>query len=271
MDGTILILAPKLREAMRKAGELVLFELPDQALVEIPIEMQAIVGRFLDFDRSLDQFWSDYARVTGLAEPFVRAARYSCDDFLLELRKAKLVKPELQVACYGSLQDEKDRSRLSEKLLALELRSKISRIDVKDWRGYLAEELQSSESSFKNAYDNFVGLLRAGLKTAILWSASAGPIVNFLRQNSCPFRVRYVMTYLKPPLTVLLAVARIRGLNNIMDHEIEIAVRMHLQYLDYVVSSENLDAAHKRWQETIQTTGKHKVLSTQSPRRSIPQ
>lgn len=271
MNGAILILAPKLREAMRKAGELVSFELPDQALVEIPIEIQAIVGRFLDFDRSLDQFWSDYARVTGLAEPFVRAARYSWDDFLLELRKAKLVKPELQVACYGSLQDEKDRSRLSEKLLALELRSKISRIDVKEWRGYLAEELLSSESSFENAHDHFVGLLRGGLKTAILWCASASPIVNFLRQSSCPFRVHYVMTYLKPPLTVLLNVARVRGLNNITDREIETGVKMHLQYLDHVISSQNLDAAHKRWQETVQPVGGYKVLSTPSPRCSISQ
>jgi hypothetical protein len=254
VNGAILILAPELREAMRKAGELVSFELPDLALVEVPIEMQRISQGFLDFDRSLDQFWSYYERATGLAGPFVRAARYSWDHFLLELRKAKLVKPELKIACYGSVEDEKDHARLSEKLLALELRSKISRIDVKEWRGYLAEELQNSESNFRSAYDRLVWRLRGGLKKAILWCGSASPIVNVLRKNGCQLQVRYAVTYFKPPLAALVAVARIRGLDNITDREIETVVKMHLQYLNFVISSENLDVAHRRWEDMVRLT-----------------
>ncbi|MGA3296065.1 MAG: hypothetical protein ABSD41_01290 [Candidatus Bathyarchaeia archaeon] len=254
MNCTILIFTPKLREAMWSAGKLIMFELPDLVLVEIPIEMHGIVRGFLDFDRSLDQFWLDYERATGLAGPFVRAARYSWDHFLLELRKAKLVKPELKVACYGSVEDEKDRTRLSEKLLALELRSKISRIDVKEWRGYLAEELLSSQSTFKSAYDRLIGSLRGGLRKAVLWCGSASPIVNVLRKNGCPLQVHYVLTYLKPPLVALLAVARIRGLDNITDREIETGVKMHLQYLDFVISGENLDAAHRRWEDMVRLT-----------------
>jgi hypothetical protein len=251
---TLLILTPKLREAMRKAGELVSSELPDLMLVEIPVEMQGVLQDFLNFDRSLDQFWSEYERGAGLTGPFVRATRYSWDHFLLALRKAKLVKPELEVACYGSVQDERDRTRLSEKLLALELRSKISRIDVKDWRGYIAEDLLSSQSSFENAYSRVVGWLRGGRKKAVLWCGSASPIVNVLRKNGYPLQVRYVMAYVKPPLTALLAVARIHGLDNITDREIEAGVKMHLQYLDLVISSENLDAAHRRWENTIHLT-----------------
>jgi hypothetical protein len=249
-----LILAPKLREAMWRAGRLISFELPDLALLEMPVEILAIMQRFFDFDRSPEQFWSDYERATGLAGPFVRAARYSWEHFLLELRKAKLVKPELEVACYGSLRDEKDRTRLSEKLLALELRSKISRIDVKDWREHLAEELLSSQSSFKSAYDRLVGRLRGGLKKAVVWCGSASPIVNVLRKNGCPLQVRYVVSYLKPPLVALLAVARIRGLDNITDQEIETGVKMHLQYLDLVISGENLDVAHRRWEDMVRST-----------------
>jgi hypothetical protein len=228
MNCIILILAPKLREAMRKAGELVSFELPDLVLVEIPREMQGIVEGFLDFDRSLDRVWSDYEKATGLAGPFVRATRYSWDVFLLELRKAKLVKPELRVACFGSLQDENDRSRLSEKLLILELRSKISRIDVNGWRGYLMDELRSSQSSFTSVHDRLNDRLTGGLKKVVHWCGSASPIVNVLRKNECPLQVRYVITYLKPPLAMLLAVARIRGLDNITDRQIETGVKMHL-------------------------------------------
>jgi len=239
---------------MRKAGELILFELPDIALVEVPIEMQGIMQEFLDFDRSLDQFWLHYERATSLAGPFVRAARYSCDHFLLELRKAKLVKPELKVACYGSVEDERDRTRLSEKLLTLELRSKISRINVKEWRGYLAEELQSSQSSFKSAHDRLICRLRGGLKKAILWCGSASPIVNVLRKDGFQLQIRYATTYLKPPLVTLLAVARIRGLDNITDREIETGIDMHLKYFNLVISSENLDAAHKRWEDMVRST-----------------
>jgi hypothetical protein len=254
MNYTSLFLTPRLRDAMWRAGKIISFELPDLALVDMPIEAQQIVHSFLDFDRTLDQFWSDYERATGLPGPFVRAARYSWDYFLLELRKAKLVKPELKVACYGSLQDEKNRTRLSEKLLALELRSKISRIDVNEWHGYLAEELVSSQSSFKDAYDRLICRLRGGLKKAVLWCGSASPIVNVLRKNGCPVQVRYVVSYLKPPLTMLLAIARIRGLDNITDREIETGVKMHLQYLDFVISGENLDAAHRRWEDMVHLT-----------------
>jgi hypothetical protein len=181
----------------------------------------------------------------------------------LELRKARLVKPELKAACFGSVQDENGRSRLSERLLALELRSKVSRIDIKEWRGYLAEELQSSESSFNNACERLVGWLRNRLKKTVLWCGSASPIANVLRKTG-PVQVRYVIAYLKPPLTMLLAVARIHGLDNITDQEITTGVRMHLQYLDHVISAENLDAAHRRWEETVQLTGAAK-LSARSP------
>ena len=67
-------------------------------------------------------------------------------------------------------------------------------------------------------------------------------------------QVRYVIAYVKPPLTALLAVARIRGLDNITDREIETGVKMHLQYLDLVISSNNLDAAHRRWEDTFHLT-----------------
>jgi hypothetical protein len=264
VNATILFLAPKLREAMSKAGRLVGSELPDLLLIEIPGEMQAIVQRFLDFDRSLDQLWSHYESATRLSEPFVRAARYSWDGFLLELHKAKLAKPELKVACFGSVQDEKDRAKLSEKLLALELRSKISRIDVNEWRGYLAEELLSSQSSFEGAYDRLIGRLRGGLKKAVLWCGSASPIVNVLRKNGCPLQVRYVIPHLKPPLVALLAVARIRGLENITDREIETGVTMHLQYLSFVISGEDLDAAHRRWEDMVHLTVVRSHSSMQS-------
>jgi hypothetical protein len=255
MNCTILILAPKLREAMWRAGKVISFELPDLTLVELPTEMQGVVHRFLDFDRSLERFWSDYERATGLPGPFVRAARYSWEHFLLELRKAKLVKPEVEVACYGSVQDEKDRARLSEKLLALELRSNISRIDPEEWREYLAEELLTSRSSFQSTHDRLVGRLRGELdKKAVVWRGSASPIVSLLRKDGCSLQVRYVVSYLKPPLVTLLALARIRGLDNITDRAIEIGVKMHLQYLSLVISGENLDVAHRRWEEMVRST-----------------
>ena len=255
MNCTILILAPKLREAMRKAGKLLSFDPPGLALVEIPIETEGMVQGFLNFDRSLDEFWSGYEKTTGVAAPFVQAVRYSWDAFLFELRKAKLAKPELKVACYGSAQDERDRTRLSEKLLALELRSKISRIDVKEWRGYLAEELLSSQLSFEGACDRLVGKLRGRLKKSILWCGSASPIATVLRKNGYQPRVRYMVTYLKPPLNALLAVARIRGLDNITDREITTGVAIHLQYLDHVISADNLDAAHRRWEDRVHLSG----------------
>jgi hypothetical protein len=67
MNCTSLVLTPKLREAMWRAGKLISFELPDLALVKIPIEIQRIVQRFPEFDRTLDQFWSDYKKATLLA------------------------------------------------------------------------------------------------------------------------------------------------------------------------------------------------------------
>jgi hypothetical protein len=255
VNGAILFLTPKLREAMSKAGRLIWAELPDSVFVEIPMEMQATLQGLLNFDRSLDQFWSRYQSAIDLSEPFVRAARYSWDGFLLELRKGKLVKPELKVACFGSVQDEKERTKFSEKILALELRSKISRIDLNEWRGYLAEELLSSESSFKGVCDQLIDRLQGGLKKAVLWCGSANPIVNVLRKNGCPLQVRYAVTYLKPPMVALLAVARIRGLDKITDREIETCVRMHFQYLDCVISSENLDAAHRRWEDSLLLSG----------------
>jgi hypothetical protein len=122
---------------------------------------------------------------------------------------------------------------------------------VNEWRGYLAEELLGSESSFKGTCDRLIGRLRVGLRKVVLWRGSVSPIVNVLRKNGCPVQARYVTAHLKPPLVTLPAVARIRGLNNITDREIETCVRVHFQYLDCVISSENLDAANRRWEDSL--------------------
>lgn len=255
MASTSLILTPKLKEAMWRAGRLISFELPDLALVEIPIEIQRNLQRFLEYDRTIDQFWSDYERETTLAGPFVRAAKYSWEQFLLELRKATLVKPELKVGCYSSVQDEQERARRSEKLLALELRSKISNVGLGEWREYMAEELLCSRSRFERTYDRLVDRLRGELrKKAVVWCGFASPIVSVLRKDNCSPQVRYVVSYLKPPLEALLALARIRGLDSITDRTIESGVKMHLQYLSLVISGENLDVAHRRWEEMVRST-----------------
>jgi hypothetical protein len=251
---TSLILTPKLKEAMRRAGRLISFELPDLGLVEIPIEIRRNLQRFLEYDRTINEFWSDYERGTALAGPFVKAARYSWEQFLLELRKATLVKPELKVGCYGSVQDEQERARRSEKLLALELRSKISNVDLSEWREYMAEELLSSRSRFKSTCDRLVNGLRSKLKKAVVWCGSASPIVSVLRKDDCSLQVRYVVSYLKPPLEALLALARICGLYSITDRAIETGVKKHLQYLSLVISGENLDVARRRWEEMVRST-----------------
>jgi hypothetical protein len=93
-----------------------------------------------------------------------------------------------------------------------------------------------------------------GLVNAVLWCGSASTIVNVLRENGYPIQVRYAITYLKPPLVALLAGARIRGLDNITDREIESGVKMRLQYLNFVISGENLDAAHRRWEDMVRLT-----------------
>ena len=83
----------------------------------------------------------------------------------------------------------------------------------------------------------------------------ASPIANALLKNGYPLRVRYVATYIKPPLVALLAVARIRGLDKITDREVETGVKVDLQYLDLVISCENLDAAHRLWEDKVHLSG----------------
>jgi hypothetical protein len=223
--------------------------------VEIPIEIHRNLQRFIEYDRTIDEFWSDYERDTALAGPFVRAARYSWEQFLPELRKARLVKPELKVGCYGSVQEEQEHARRSEKLLALELRSKISNADLSEGRKYMAEELLFSRSRFERTYDRLVDRLRGELnKKAVVWGGSASPIVSALRNDDRSLQVRYVVSYLKPPLEALLALARIHGLDNITDRAIETGVKMHLQYLSLVIFGENLDLAHRRWEEMVRST-----------------
>ena len=87
-----------------------------------------------------------------------------------------------------------------------------------------------------------------------MWCGSASPIVNVLRENGYRLRVHYAVTYLKPPLVALLSLARIRGLNNITDQEIQVGAKMHLQYLDFVISSENVDVAHSRWEDMMRSS-----------------
>jgi len=254
---TALVLTPSRRECMWKAGKLFVSRLPDLALVEMPIEIEAGLSDFLNFERTDVQFWSYYQSLLGVTDPFLRAARYSWDLFFQEIRRAKLLKPELIVACYGSLQAELAHARISEKLLAMELRSKISGIDAQSWRQYLAEELQQSQIDFRTACYHVLRKLRRNLANAVLWRGSAYPIIKILRGNRFAVQVCFVEHYLKPPLSALITLARIRGLSKITNEQIHAAVGMHLQYLDIVISSDNLDLAHRRWENLFRANLKH--------------
>ena len=221
--------------------------------LDLPEDLTTFINRYVDEEITLEELWRGYVHLTGVKEPFVNALRYTMDPILNFLAKFKYGMAGLKVYCYQDLKCHIEASRLSERLLLLETGERVRRrVRLEEWRGLLRDELELAVVELRRTVENISEEAGRHSRNAVLYGGLVKPFKNCMEAKGFSVEVVYLQHYWRSPLNALRTLMWIRGVNEVPDELIVKCVRSHLRYMDYVLSSEDIDSAHGKWTSETQ-------------------
>lgn len=214
----------------------------------LPEDMTNFVNHYMVGEVSREELWQSYIYLTGLQDPYVNALRYTVDPLLDALHQLKKSIPRLEVYCYHDLEIHMDAHSLLEKSLLLETSERARRrIKISAWRDLFEEQLELTAKGFRRIIENISFHAERNPWTVVLYG---GVIESFKRgMEAIGFKVKiiHLHNYWRSPLEVLERMAQHWGIHNLSDDAIARCVEDHMRYLDYVLSSQDIDLAHEKW------------------------
>ena len=218
----------------------------ESILLDLPEDFTSDVKGYMDEELSLQELWRSYRYLTGFKQPYVNALKYHIGAVLKALRWLKVKIPDLEVYCYLDLKSHLEHNRLIENVILLETVERVhSRIKVDEWRTLLSEEYKCSVKAWIQAMENLDECLRIYEESVILYSGFVRSFMEYLRKECFKFKTIHLQHYWRPPLEALRMLMWMKGLDGVPDDVIISSVKNQLKYLDYVLSSDNIDEAHK--------------------------
>jgi hypothetical protein len=235
-----------------RAIEWVMQREPDHLLLDLPVELTSSVRRLALEDGDPEEFWREYAFLTGLEEPYLNAIRRSRNIIIDSLPILMESNPGLRLFCYLDLEEHLKSTKLVENLLLLETAEKVRRnINVKSWRRLLSEEANLAISSLEKISANIFDMLKKDGKNVVFGGRFPNSLIRYLSLKGYEVRLIYLQSYWKPPLDILRAMSQIYPVEEIPDEIIKECVKHHLKYIEYVLRSENLEVAYKKWVKEV--------------------
>jgi len=220
--------------------------------LDLPEDLTPYVREYISGRMSQQNLWKNYAYLTGLQQPFVNALRYGAGPILNALPWLKCRMPELEAYCYQDLKSHMESCRLSEKILLMETVGRVrGRVDAEEWRRILSQEFECATVGLARALENIVEVAEDVSENVVLCSGFTRLFKERLEEDGFQVKPIHLQHYWRPPLDVLGAIAWLRGVENVSSDLIVGCVKSHLRYLDYVISSEDIDVAHARWELEI--------------------
>ena len=247
MPKIIALILTKFRKGAEKAASWLAMEGYDSLFVDLPRDLGNFLKAHMDGGLSIEGLWRSYGRLTGFQKPFINALRYTVDPILNALTILHHRMPELWIYCYQDLEHHMEAARLSERLLLLETRGRVSgRISVEEWRKLLRDEVVCETSGFVKSVENIAEEAIDHSRNVILYRGMVKPLKSYMEAKEFKVKALCLQHYWRSPLEVLRTITWTQGVDNVSDDEIRRYVRYHLRYLDYVLSSEDIDAAHEK-------------------------
>jgi hypothetical protein len=217
-------------------------------LLNLPEEMEGFLKSYINGRMDLEELLKSYRYLTGSSQPFVNALRYRMEPLLTALPILGERRRGLMVECYQDLESSISSRNLSERLLLLEAAERIrGRISVTKWRDLLREEIRYAEERWLRERENIVEKAGRHPRSLVLYGGSPKALKEYLERRGFSVNVVFTQRYWRPPLEVLRMIASLRGVEELCDRVISDCVQRHLQYLDYILLSGNIDEAHEKW------------------------
>jgi hypothetical protein len=225
----------------------------ESLFLALPIDLEKFLNSYTDGELSGEDLWRSYRYLTGVQLPFINALRYSIDPIITVLPKLRHKMPEPEIHCYQDTEGCIEATKLTERVVLLESRGRMGgRIDVGAWRALLHYELDfeifESQRSLENIAENAVSYSR----NVVLSQGMGKSFRSYMEARGFNVEAIYLKHYWRSPLEVLRVMARTRGIDNLSDEVIANCIQDQLRYLEYILHSKNLDAAHEKWTMEVQ-------------------
>jgi hypothetical protein len=218
-------------------------------LFDLAEDFEVFLRSYIREEISEEELWNGYRMLTGAPEAFIRASMRALEPIVRALRGFK--ERASQVHCYQRLSSVVESYRIAERIVLLQLRSKIrGKVDVGEWRKVLSEEASCAERFWGEALEAILEKIGDNPVSALLYDGDIGELKLELERRGISLEIFPLGRYWKTPLDVLRSMMR-RG--DVSDEEIEACIRRHADYLSLVIRSRDLEEAHERWSSHMES------------------
>lgn len=247
MSGAIVFSIPGHRKSVENATKWLEQSKHDAVLLGLPQDLEHFVQAYAQGEISEDELWTSYQLMTGLLRPLVDSLRSKLKPLLKYLSTSTHMR-KAEIYCYDDLATHAQSGKFAEKILLLSYRGRVcSDIDLKEWRQTLIDELRIAQSAWKRSVEDLVEKTSQNVENAIFYEGLLGPLVKYLRQCGVSIRAVHMLSYWRAPLDALRTAASLRGEAYLTKKNVSRAVKLHMKYLDTVISSDDLDETEKKW------------------------
>jgi hypothetical protein len=233
-----LIIVPYLRSSARKAAEIVKNMECDAIFLNFPRNLQSIISDYVSGRISLSGMLSKIEAGRFLPEP-LGAWLYLNEPILEALSR---ISEATKVYCYCDVDYYHMSFEVASKIACLTARASVTgKINVEEWMRVIKEHM--SETLMFEA--EIVGIKARGC-CICLTGLSGWKMAKHLRSMGHQVRVRCVeRLYIFKPLEILEALIE---QSKLFPEEAERLIWRHVNFIrDYVLTSENLDEAYRKW------------------------
>jgi len=221
--------------------------------LNLPAEFESFVRAYVGRTITEEELWRNYVYLTGSQTPFVRVLRSQLNPVLDCLKQFATITLEPTIYCYQDLSSHIESRRLSEKVLMLEFRERVGRnVQAEEWRKLLSEELRYANDAWQGSVGNIVEKARRHSRNIMLYGGHLKPLRQSLEVEGFSVEIICPQTYWRSPIDSLRTIFWMKGAGNVTDEEIEYYVERQIEYLDLVLSCDNIDEAHESWAHRIQ-------------------
>ena len=242
----VLLLTFGFRKRFEKVGRWLKETYWSSLFLNLPVESERYITAYVE--RKIDQreFWNYFTLLTGFAEPFINSLKLRFQPILESLKDISL--SEREIHCYSDLKSYIEEKKIQEKILLLQFRLRTtSRLDMKEWKDTLIEEIKISEDSWRRAAYRIFSETEEMSQNTILCGGYLNSIKSHLSKPNNEIEFILLDDYWKSPLDILRTIIWKHGRENIDEKKIELNLKLQKSYIDLVLTSENIDEAHETW------------------------
>ncbi|MEM3587065.1 MAG: hypothetical protein QXO71_07095, partial [Candidatus Jordarchaeaceae archaeon] len=130
-----------------------------------------------------------------------------------------------------------------------------------EWRTLIREELENGKLLEEKVVETVQEKAKNHKNSVVICTI----FIKNLKKRLSAYSVKVICleNYWKPPLEILKTISASKGIDKIPDNIINLCIKQHLNYLNYVLLYENVDTAHSVWSKEFKPYKRFKQYELQ--------